>query len=89
MIIQYYYRVASKKSNKIKILKGNTSSKASLDIDKKFNNMVAIKCEGCGAEVIIDAHDKQVARCQWCRSVLSLNDITESGLLPDKILPFK
>lgn len=75
--------------NKIKKLRGNTSGKASLNIDENFNNMVAIKCEGCGSEVIIDAHDKPVARCQWCRSILSLNDITESGLIPDKILPFK
>lgn len=75
--------------NKIKILKGKFSGEASLDINKNFENIKTIKCGGCGAEVVVDVNDKQVFRCQWCRSILSLNDICDSGFIPDKILPFK
>lgn len=75
--------------NKIKSLKGVTKGKGSTNIDVNFNNIVTIKCEGCGAEVVINTEDNTVARCQWCRSVLALDDIVESGLNPDKILPFE
>ena len=78
-----------KEENKIKGLKGTSSGEASLDIDEEFNNIVTIKCGGCGAEVVVDASDNQVFRCQWCRSILSLDNICDSGLIPDKILPFK
>ena len=75
--------------NKIKSLKGVVKGKGSIDIDKDFKNLVVVKCNGCGSEVVVDINNKTTSRCQWCRSILALNDISESGFSPDKILPFK
>ena len=85
----YLFNDKPNDDNKIKKLKGLTKAKGSIDIDKNANNLVVIKCDGCGSEVVIDINDKPVARCQWCHSILALNDISETGYSPDKILPFK
>ena len=83
------FKEKTEDDNKIKSLKGDIVGKGSVNIDKEFNNLIAVKCDGCGAEIVIDANDKPVARCQWCRSILTLNDVGQTGASPDKILPFK
>lgn len=52
------------------------------------NNIVTIKCESCGADVVIDTSTTTQARCHWCRNTLSLNDQVPNGAVPDVILPF-
>ncbi len=85
----YLFNEKTDDDNKIKKLKGIIKTKGSIDYDETVDNLVVIKCDGCGAEVVIDINDKPVARCQWCHSILTLNDIAETGRAPDKILPFK
>ena len=59
------------------------------DIDEAYEDMVTVKCESCGAEVVIDTKTNTQARCHWCRNTLSINNIIPNGAVPDVILPFK
>ena len=56
---------------------------------KEGNDIVTLKCGGCGAEVVINTKETQNARCHWCRSILSINSQIENGSIPDEVLPFK
>lgn len=58
-------------------------------IDKNAEDVVTLRCGGCGAEVVIDTAHAPQARCHWCRSILSINDKLDNGAIPDAILPFK
>ena len=53
-----------------------------------FNNLVTLKCDNCGAEVIVDTSESLQARCHWCRSTLSVSKKVPNGSVPDMILPF-
>ena len=53
------------------------------------NEMITLKCQGCGAEVVITADRSLQARCHWCRQVLSINTQIPNGAVPDGILPFR
>ena len=53
------------------------------------NDMITIKCDGCGAEIVINTNEATNARCHWCRSVLSINHQIDNGAIPDVLLPFK
>ncbi|GAA2517377.1 TFIIB-type zinc ribbon-containing protein [Rarobacter incanus] len=57
-------------------------------IDPNAADVVTIKCQGCGAEVVINSATNVQARCHWCRSVLSLNQRVANGAVPDAVLPF-
>lgn len=50
--------------------------------------VVTLKCQGCGAEVVIKANESLQARCHWCRQVLSINQQIPNGAVPDAVLPF-
>lgn len=50
---------------------------------------VTIKCQGCGAEVVIQTQVQLETRCHWCRQVLSVNTQVPNGAVPDALLPFK
>ena len=52
------------------------------------NSVVTLKCQGCGAEVVIKANESLQARCHWCRQVLSINQQIPNGAVPDAVLPF-
>ncbi len=52
-------------------------------------DMITIKCGGCGAEIVINTNEATNARCHWCRSVLSINHQIDNGAIPDVVLPFK
>ncbi len=58
------------------------------DIDHDFNGSVTLKCESCGAEIIIETEETTQARCHWCRNTLSINKQIPNGSVPDAILPF-
>lgn len=68
-------------------LKGTTMSTAAADITDDAA-LITLKCQGCGAEVVIDTEHNLKARCHWCKSVLSLNNKIPNGAVPDGILPF-
>lgn len=51
-------------------------------------DIVTFKCQGCGAEVVIDTNETTQARCHWCRSFLSINEQVPNGSVPDVVLPF-
>ena len=73
----------------LKKLKGFTRGKGTSNIKSDANDVVTLKCGGCGAEIVIDTANAPHARCHWCRSVLSVNSKIENGVIPDMILPFK
>lgn len=58
------------------------------NIVKDSNDIVTFKCQGCGAEVVIDTNETTQARCHWCRSFLSINEQVPNGSVPDVVLPF-
>ncbi len=73
----------------IKKLKGRTMGKGTSAIKADVNDVITMRCGGCGAEVVIDTASAPHARCHWCRSILSVNSQIENGAIPDAILPFK
>ncbi|WP_297081196.1 TFIIB-type zinc ribbon-containing protein [uncultured Demequina sp.] len=68
-------------------LDGRTFLSGAADITSD-QDLVTIKCQGCGSEVVIDTARALEARCHWCRSILSINDKIPNGAVPDGILPF-
>ena len=52
------------------------------------NDVITLKCESCGAEVVIDTASANQARCHWCRNMLSINHQVPNGAVPDAVLPF-
>ena len=73
----------------LKKLKGRRKGEGTKDIKKDAENVVTLRCGGCGAEVVIDTSEAPHARCHWCRSYLSINDKMDNGAIPDVILPFQ
>ena len=53
------------------------------------DDIITLKCSGCGAEVVINTNENTNARCHWCRSILSINSQIDNGAIPDEVLPFK
>lgn len=58
------------------------------DIDENADDIITLKCESCGAEVVIDTKSSNQARCHWCRNTLSINNQIPNGAVPDVLLPF-
>lgn len=52
------------------------------------DTVVTLKCQGCGAEVVIKTDESLQARCHWCRQTLSINQQIPNGAVPDAVLPF-
>lgn len=69
-------------------LEGTSIYKGASNIIKDSDDTVTIKCESCGADVVIDTSTTTQARCHWCRNTLSLNNQVPNGAVPDVILPF-
>ncbi|MCQ2601330.1 MAG: hypothetical protein MJ184_08225 [Treponema sp.] len=70
-------------------LSGEKIGKGASKIDKTFDSVMTLKCQSCGAEVIINTEEATRARCHWCRNALSINEKIPNGAVPDMILPFK
>lgn len=62
---------------------------ASADIPESTDDVLTLRCPGCGAEVVVNTADATSARCHWCKSVLSVNEQLPNGTIPDAILPFR
>ena len=69
-------------------LNGEVLSSGSKNIDNSAGDIITLKCESCGAEVVIDTASSQQARCHWCRNTLSINHQIPNGSVPDVVLPF-
>ena len=74
--------------NDAKDLSGVTRTTGVKDIKKDANDIITLKCSGCGAEVVINTNEATNARCHWCRSILSINSQIDNGAIPDVVLPF-
>lgn len=70
-------------------VKGKIISSGAADIDKNLSDIITIKCENCGAEIIIDPNSINDLKCHWCQGSLSINSKINNGMIPDMILPFK
>ena len=70
-------------------LKGEVRGSATKDIDNNSSSLVTIKCDGCGAEIVLNSKEEINAKCHWCGSMLSINKQVDNGVIPDEILPFK
>jgi len=73
----------------IENLVGTQIGTGAADIDRDDSTMLTMKCQGCGAEVVVDTSNAMSARCHWCRHVLSVNQQIPNGAVPDAVLPFK
>ncbi len=72
----------------VKNIEGEIRTTGTKDINKEANDIITLKCGGCGAEVVINTSEATNARCHWCRSILSINSQIENGAVPDVVLPF-
>ena len=72
----------------IEDLQGEVIASGASDIDHSAEQVITLKCQSCGADVVIDTESVTQARCHWCRSILSINSRIENGAVPDAILPF-
>ena len=70
-------------------LEGDVRGTATKDIDNNASDLVTIKCDGCGAEIVINTKEDLNSQCHWCGSMLSINRQVDNGVVPDEILPFK
>lgn len=70
-------------------IEGTIIGSGAQKINENFNNIVTMRCNGCGAEVVVDTNETTQKRCHWCRGILSINERIPNGTIPDAILPFK
>lgn len=69
-------------------LRGRVMTSGAVDITSD-QNLITMKCTGCGSEVTVDTSHSLESRCHWCRSILSINDQIPNGAVPDGILLFE
>lgn len=72
----------------IENLEGIRVGEGAQDIAADAQDVMTLKCESCGAEVVINTAEQLQARCHWCRNTLSLNQQIPNGAVPDIVLPF-
>ncbi|WP_018155993.1 hypothetical protein [Demetria terragena] len=70
-------------------LEGQVVSTGAAAIDADASAVVTLKCDGCGAEVVVDTKNTMNARCHWCRHTLNVSQQVPNGAVPDAVLPFK
>lgn len=69
-------------------LRGTQVGSGAANIDANANAVVTLKCQGCGAEVVVNTEAAMSSRCHWCRHVLTINNQVPNGAVPDAVLPF-
>lgn len=70
-------------------LEGTVIASGAMDIQADAEDQLTFKCDGCGAEVVVDTAHALNARCHWCRHTLSVNQQIPNGAVPDAVLPFR
>jgi ribosomal protein S27E len=68
-------------------LRGHVLASGTADVREDLTT-VTLKCQGCGAEVVVNVEQQMQARCHWCRQTLSINTQIPNGAVPDAVLPF-
>lgn len=71
-----------------KTLSGESRGSATKDIDQDASSIITIRCDGCGAEIVLNTEETLHTQCHWCGSTLSINHQIDNGIVPDEILPF-
>ncbi|WP_353066815.1 hypothetical protein [Arcanobacterium hippocoleae] len=84
-----FYLQTFSSQTEISQLTGEHIARGAADIIPDASEILTLKCESCGAEVVIDTASALQARCHWCRNTLSLNSQVPNGAVPDALLPFK
>lgn len=69
-------------------LRGTVIGSGASDIDASADEVLTLKCAGCGSEVVVNTAEAMSSRCHWCRHVLTVNDQVPNGAVPDAVLPF-
>lgn len=69
-------------------LAGTTIASGAAGIQESAEDVLTLKCQACGAEVIVNTAQAMQSRCHWCRQVLSINAQQPNGAVPDGLLPF-
>lgn len=69
-------------------LRGTVMGSGATDIDAAANDVLTLKCGGCGSEVVVNTAAAMSARCHWCRHTLTVNNQVPNGAVPDAVLPF-
>ncbi|PID97615.1 MAG: hypothetical protein CSA83_02370 [Actinomycetales bacterium] len=70
-------------------LRGTVIASGAKEIQESTKDVLTLKCQGCGAEVIVNTAEAMQSRCHWCRQTLSVNSQLPNGSVPDGLLPFK
>jgi ribosomal protein S27E len=70
-------------------LHGMQLASGARDIDPEASGLMTLKCQGCGAEVVVNTATDLSARCHWCRHVLTIDEQMPNGAVPDAVLPFR
>ena len=84
-IFEYGQREGAADASK---LVGEIFGSGAANITQAENTQITMKCQGCGAEVVVDIDHSMTSRCHWCRQVLSLENQIPNGAVPDLVLPF-
>ena len=86
---QFEPETAEELVENIEDLYGEVIASGASNMDASAEQMITLKCQSCGADVVIDTESSTQARCHWCRSMLSINQQIPNGAVPDSVLPFK
>lgn len=86
---EFELKIAFSDEQDVNQLSGIVSGSGAQDIVADTSDIITLKCESCGAEVVIDTASAAQARCHWCRNTLSINKQIPNGAIPDAVLPFK
>ncbi|XPP25736.1 MAG: TFIIB-type zinc ribbon-containing protein [Leucobacter sp.] len=69
-------------------LAGTVVASGAAGLQESAEDVLTLKCEACGAEVIVNTAEAMQSRCHWCRQTLSVNRQVHNGAVPDGLLPF-
>ncbi|MFC0675338.1 TFIIB-type zinc ribbon-containing protein [Brachybacterium hainanense] len=71
----------------IMALRGHQLGSAVMDV-REDASLMTLRCQGCGAEIMLRVAEQLQVRCHWCRQKLSVSTQVATGAVPDGILPF-
>ena len=69
-------------------LRGTTVASGAASLQESAEDVLTLKCQACGAEVVVNTQEALQSRCHWCRHTLSVNAQQPNGAVPDGLLPF-
>ncbi len=69
-------------------LRGTVIATGAANIQESTEDVLTLKCQACGAEVVVNTQEALHARCHWCRNTLTINAQLPNGAVPDGLLPF-